>query len=140
MNVSDLFKAPGEYRAKEQLGADYYYNNRSVYAKNFTPTRHVNYATNKFTEIVKADNVSDIRLIDVVDGNVYPFNKGNNNFMEYFYYKGKKIDYKEITKVEETIERNPILAEQGYNNFYRIYKLNEFGLEYCLCILATRVV
>lgn len=140
MNVSDLFKAPGEYRAKAELGADYYYNNRSVYARNYTPTRHVNYASNNFTEIVKADNVADIRLVDVVDGNVYPFDKGSNNFMEYFYYKGKKIDYKEITKVEETIERSPILAEQGYNNFYRIYKLNEFGLEYCICVMAVRTV
>lgn len=141
VNVSDLFKNPGEFRAKAELGADYFYNNRSVYSKNFTPRRYSNAVDNEFSRIVKADNVKDIRLIDDGNGDVYSFQKGSNNTIEYFYYKTLKIDYKEITKVEATDgEGQMTLKMMGFNNFYKLYKKNEYGLEQHLCNLATRVV
>lgn len=141
MNVSDYFKAPGEFRAKAELGADYYYNNRNVYAKNFTPARHVNYCSNDFTEIIKADDVKDIRLIDPNTDEVHSFKKGVSNTLEYFYYKTSKIEYKEITKVEVTSgEGQATLKSMGFNNFYKLYKKNEYGIEKHLCNMATRVI
>lgn len=80
------------------------------------------------------------RIVDQVDGSIYAFSKGSNNLMEYFYFKGQMIDYKEVIRVEETSsEEYGILTAQGYNNFYKIYKVNEFGVESCICTLATRV-
>lgn len=139
-NVSDYFKSPNEFRAKAELGADYFYN-RSVYSNNFTPKRYTNVVDNDFSKIVKADNVKDIRLIDAGNGDVYSFQKGSNNLVEYFYYKNLKIDYKEITKVEVTDKEGQMtLKMMGFNNFYKLYKKNEHGLEQHLCNLATRVV
>lgn len=140
-NVSDYFKGHNETRAKAELGADYFYNNRSVYSKNFTPRRYTNVVDNEFSKIVKADSVKDIRLIDTETNDVYSFQKGSNNLFEYFYYKTLKIDYKEITKVEVTTgEGQMTLKSMGFNNFYKLYKKNEYGLEVHLCNLATRVV
>lgn len=139
-NVSDYFKSPHEVRAKAELGADYFYN-RSVYSNNFTPRRYSNTVDNDFSKIVKADSVKDIRLIDAGNGDVYSFQKGSNNMMEYFYYKNYKISYKEITKVEVTDgEGQMTLKMMGFNNFYKLYKKNEYGLEQHLCNLATRVI
>ena len=139
--ASDYFKSPGETRAKAELGADYFYNNRSVYSKNFTPRRYSNAVDNEFSKIVKSDNVKDIRLIDDRTNDVYSFQAGSSNMMEYFYYKTLKIDYKEITKVEVTTgEGQMTLKTMGFNNFYKLYKKNEYGLEVHLCNLATRVV
>lgn len=140
-NVSDYFKSPHEVRAKAELGADYFYNNRSVYSKNFTPRRYSNAVDNEFSRIVKADNVKDIRLIDTETNDVYSFQAGSNNLFEYFYYKNYKISYKEITKVEATDgEGQMTLKSMGFNNFYKLYKKNEHGLEVHLCNLATRVI
>ena len=140
-NVSDYFKGHNEVRAKAELGADYFYNNRSVYSKNFTPRRYTNTVDNDFSRIVKADNVKDIRLIDDETNDVYSFRKGSNNLVEYFYYKNYKISYKEITKVEATDgEGQMTLKMMGFNNFYKLYKKNQYGLEQHLCNLATRVV
>lgn len=139
--ASDYFKSPGETRAKAELGADYFYNNRSVYSKNFTPRRYSNAVDNEFSKIVKSDNVKDIRLINADNGDVYSFQKGSNNLFEYFYYKNYKISYKEITKMEVTdVEGQMTLKAMGFNNFYKLYKKNEHGLEVHLCNLATRVV
>ena len=139
--ASDYFKSPGEVRAKAELGADYFYNNRSVYSNNFTPRRYTNAVDNDFSKIVKADSVKDIRLIDDGNGDVYSFQAGSNNLFEYFYYKNYKISYKEITKVEATDgEGQMTLKAMGFNNFYRLYKKNEHGLEQHLCNLATRVI
>lgn len=138
--ASDYFKGHNEVRAKAELGADYFYN-RSVYSNNFTPRRYTNVVDNDFSKIVKADNVKDIRLIDAGNGDVYSFQTGSSNMMEYFYYKTLKIDYKEITKVEVTDgEGQMTLKAMGFNNFYRLYKKNEYGLEVHLCNLATRVI
>lgn len=140
-NVSDYFKSPGEFRAKAELGADYFYNNRSVYSNNFTPKRYTNVVDNEFSKIVKADSVKDIRLIDTETNDVYSFQKGSNNLVEYFYYKNYNISYKEITKVEATDgEGQMTLKMMGFNNFYKLYKKNEYGLEQHLCNLATRVI
>lgn len=139
--ASDYFKSPHETRAKAELGADYFYNNRSVYSKNFTPRRYTNTVDNDFSKIVKADSVKDIRLIDTETNDAYLFRKGSNNLVEYFYYKNYKISYKEITKVEVTTgEGQMMLKMMGFNNFYKLYKKNEYGLEVHLCNLATRVV
>lgn len=139
-NVSDYFKGHNEVRAKAELGADYFYN-RSVYSNNFTPRRYTNTVDNDFSKIVKADSVKDIRLIDAGNGDVYSFQKGSNNMMEYFYYKNYKISYKEITKVEVTTgEGQMTLKMMGFNNFYKLYKKNEHGSEQHLCNLATRVI
>lgn len=138
--ASDYFKGHNEVRAKAELGADYFYN-RSVYSNNFTPRRYTNVVDNEFSRIVKADSVKDIRLIDDETNDVYSFQKGSNNMLEYFYYKTLKIDYKEITKVEVTDgEGQMTLKAMGFNNFYRLYKKNEYGLEVHLCNLATRVI
>lgn len=138
--ASDYFKSPGEVRAKAELGADYFYN-RSVYSNNFTPRRYTNVVDNDFSKIVKADSVKDIRLIDTETNDAYLFRKGSNNLVEYFYYKNYKISYKEITKVEVTTgEGQMMLKMMGFNNFYKLYKKNEYGLEVHLCNLATRVV
>ena len=138
--ASDYFKGHNETRAKAELGADYFYN-RSVYSNNFTPRRYTNVVDNEFSKIVKSDNVKDIRLIDADNGDVYSFQAGSNNMLEYFYYKTLKIDYKEITKVEVTTgEGQMTLKTMGFNNFYKLYKKNEYGLEQHLCNLATRVV
>ena len=140
-NVADYFKAPGEVRAKKERGGEYFYNNKSVYSKNYVKTRYENTTSNTFSAIVKDDNVTDIRLVDLADDSIHAFPKSSNNMMGHFYFKDKKIDYKEIVKVEETTsEGYGILTMQGYNNFYKIYKKNQYGNEYCLCILATRVV
>ena len=139
-NVSDYFKSPGEFRAKAELGADYFYN-RSVYSNNFTPRRYTNTVDNDFSKIVKSDSVKDIRLIDDETNDVYSFQKDSNNLVEYFYYKTSKIGYKEITKVEVTDgEGQMTLKLMGFNNFYKLYKKNQYGLEQHLCNLATRVV
>lgn len=138
--ASDYFKGHNETRAKAELGADYFYN-RSVYSNNFTPRRYSNAVDNEFSRIVKADSVKDIRLIDSNNGDVYSFQAGSNNLFEYFYYKNYKISYKEITKVEATDgEGQMTLKMMGFNNFYKLYKKNEHGLEQHLCNLATRVV
>lgn len=139
--ASDFFKGPGEVRAKAELGADCFYNNRSVYSKNFTPRRYTNAVDNDFSKIVKADSVKDIRLIDTETNDAYLFRKGSNNLVEYFYYKNYKISYKEITKVEVTTGEGQMMLEMmGFNNFYKLYKKNEHGLEVHFCNLATRVV
>lgn len=139
--ASDYFKSPGEVRAKAELGADYFYNNRNVYSKNFTPRRYTNAVDNDFSKIVKADSVKDIRLIDTKTNDAYLFRKGSNNLVEYFYYKNYKISYKEITKVEVTTGEGQMMLEMmGFNNFYKLYKKNEHGLEQHLCNLATRVI
>lgn len=139
-NVSDFFKSPGETRAKAELGADCFYNNRSVYSKNFVSTSYANkLANNSFSELVKDDSVAYIKLVDE-DGSYYDFVKDSNNRLEMFYYKTYKHSYKEITKIEETTLDNYILKQLGYTEFYEIYKKNEHNVEYKLCNLAIRRV
>lgn len=139
INVSDYFKNHNETRAKAQLGADCFYNNRSVYSKNFISTSYTNrLANNSFSELVKDDSVAYIKLVDE-DGVFYDFVKDSNNRLEMFYFKNYKHSYSEITKVEETSLDNVYTLKQlGYTDFYRIYKKNEYNVEYNLCNLAIR--
>lgn len=136
--ASDYFKSPHETRAKAELGADYFYNNRNVYSKNFVSTSYTNrLANNSFSELVKDDSVAYIKLVDD-DGSFYEFPKSNNR-LEMFYYKTYKHSYKEITKVEETTLNNVYTLKMlGYTEFYEIYKKNEYGTEYKLCNLAIK--
>ena len=135
-SVVDLFKNSNETRAKKELGADYFYNNRSVYSKNYVKNTYKN-TTNTFAELMNNEDISSVRLIDVNDNSIHMFDKSSSNRMQYFYFKNKKIDYKEITRVEKiSSEGYSHLVAQEYNNFYNLYKLNEFNNEYLLCVLA----
>ena len=136
--ASDYFKSPHETRAKAELGADYFYNNRNVYSKNFVSTSYTNrLANNSFSELVKDDSVAYIKLVDD-DGSFYEFPKSNNR-VEMFYYKTYKHSYKEITKLEETTLNNVYTLKMlGYTEFYEIYKKNEYNVEYKLCNLAIK--
>lgn len=141
--VSDLFKAPGEVRAK----AKYDYSqgitsySKNVYANNFTSSHYRN-TTNTFSTIVKNEDIKEIRLIG--DYNIVDFPIANNR-VEFFYAPdGKKVDYKEITKLEEiepsqySSDATNQLKKIGFTDFYQLYKVNEFGLEVELCQMATR--
>lgn len=141
--VSDLFKAPNEVRAK----AKYDYSqgitsySKNVYANNFTSSHYRN-TTNTFSTIVKNEDIKEIKLIKGY--NIVNFPIQANNRVEFFYAPdGKKVDYKEITKTEE-IQPSQCredstfqLKKIGFTEFYQLYKLNEFGLEVELCIMAT---
>lgn len=141
--VSDLFKAPNEVRAK----AKYDYSqgitsySKNVYANNFTSSHYRN-TTNTFSTIVKNEDIKEIKLIKGY--NIVNFPIQANNRVEFFYAPdGKKVDYKEITKVEKIepseCREDPTfqLKSIGFTEFYQLYKLNEFGLEVELCIMAT---
>ena len=135
-SVVDLFKTKGETRAKAELGADYFYNNRSVYANNYVKNTYSN-TTNTFTELLNNENISSVKLIDVNDNSIHAFDKSSSNRLQYFYFKNKKIDYKEISRIEErSSEGYSHLVVQGYNNFYNLYKINEFSNEQLLCVIA----
>ena len=134
-SVVDYFKAPGETRAKAP-GAAEYYNNRNVYSKNYVKNTYIN-NTNIFSELLSDDDISSVRLIDVNDNSVHGFDKSSSNMLQYFYFKNNKIDYKEISRIEErSSEGYSVLVSYGYNNFYNLYKINEFGNEQLLCIIV----
>lgn len=143
--VSDLFKAPGEVRAK----AKYDYSqgitsySKNVYANNFTPSHHRNSTNNTFSTIVKNEDIKEIRLVEGY--NIVDFPIQANNRVEFFYAPtGKKVGYNEITKVEKiepsqySSDPTNQLEKIGFTEFYQLYKLNEFGLEVELCVMATR--
>ena len=141
--VSDLFKASNEVRAK----AKYDYSqgitsySKNVYAKNFVKSTYRN-TTNTFSTIVMNEDIKEIRLVEGY--NIVDFPIEANNRCQFFYTStGKKVDYKEITKVEEIepsqCSSDPTcqLKKIGFTDFYQLYKLNEFGLEVELCIMAV---
>lgn len=143
--VSDLFKAPNEVRAK----AKYDYNqgitsySKNVYANNFTPSHYRNSTNNTFSTIVKNEDIKEIRLVEGY--NIVDFPIQANNRVEFFYAPdGTKVDYKEITKIEEiqpsqySSDPTNQLEKIGFTDFYQLYKVNEFGIEVELCIMATR--
>lgn len=142
--VSDLFKAPGEVRAK----AKYDYSegitsySKNVYANNFVKSTYRNSTNNTFSTIVRNEDIKEIKLIG--DYNIVDFPIANNR-VEFFYAPdGAKVDYKEITKIEEiqpsqySSDPTNQLEKIGFTDFYQLYKVNEFGLEVELCIMATR--
>ena len=134
-SVVNYFKAPGETRAKAPGGAEYY-NNRNVYSKNYVKNTYSN-NTNIFNELLSNDDISSVRLIDVNDNSIHAFDKSSSNRLQYFYFKNKKIGYKEISRIEErSSEGYSMLVSYGYNNFYNLYKINEFGNEQLLCMIV----
>lgn len=140
--VSDLFKSANQVRAK----AKYDYNegitsySKNVYANNFTSSHYRNSTNNTFSTIVKNEDIKEIRLVG--DYNVIDFPIANNR-VEFFYAPdGAKVDYKEITKVEEiqaseySSDQTNQLKKIGFNEFYQLYKLNELRREVELCKMA----
>lgn len=142
--ISDLFKASNEVRAK----AKYDYSegitsySKNVYANNFTPSHYRNSTNNTFSTIVKNEDIKEIRLIKGYNITVFPI---ANNRVEFFYAPdGKKVDYKEITKVEEiqpseySSDPTNQLKKIGFNEFYQLYQ-HDYDLrrEVELCIMAV---
>ena len=122
--VSDLFKAPNEVRAK----AKYDYSegitsySKNVYANNFTPSHYRNSTNNTFSTIVKNEDIKEIRLVEGY--NIVDFPIQANNRVEFFYApSGKKVDYKEITKLEEIQPSQYSSDPTNQLKKYRFYRL-----------------
>lgn len=144
-SASDLFKDVWDMNSKPstiQSTCEDYIRNLSVKNRNYTIPAYRNSTDNTFSTIVKNEELKEIRLIG--DYNIVDFPRENNR-VEFFYAPdGKKVDYKEITKLEE-IQPSQCredstfqLKSIGFTVFYQLYKLNEFGLEVELCVMATR--
>lgn len=145
-SASDLFKDAWDMNSKPstiQSTCEDYIRNLSVKNRNYTISAYRNSTDNTFSTIVKNEDIKEIKLIG--DYNIVNFPREANNRVEFFYApSGKKVDYKEITKTEEIqaseCREDPTfqLKKIGFTVFYQLYKLNEFGLEVELCIMATR--
>lgn len=144
-SASDLFKDVCDMNSKPstiQSTCEDYIRNLSVKNRNYTIPAYRNSTDNTFSTIVKNEELKEIRLIG--DYNIVDFPIANNR-VEFFYAPdGKKVDYKEITKIEEiqpsqySSDPTNQLKKIGFTNFYQLYKLSEFGLEVELCVMATR--
>lgn len=145
-SASDLFKDYGDMNSKPRTNTttcEDYIRNLSVKNRNYTIPTYRNSTDNTFSTIVKNEDIKEIRLVEgyiIVD-----FSIEANNRVQYFYLPtGKKVDYKEITKVEKiepsqySSDPTNQLKNIGFTDFYQLYKLNEFGREVELCIMATR--
>lgn len=145
IKASDLFKDYGDMNSKPRTNTttcEDYIRNLSVKNRNYTIPAYRNSTDNTFSTIVKNEELKEIRLIG--DYNIVDFPIANNR-VEFFYAPdGKKVDYKEITKIEEiqpsqySSDPTNQLKKIGFTNFYQLYKLSEFGLEVELCVMATR--
>lgn len=145
IKASDLFKDYGDKNSKQRTNTttcDDYIRNLSVKNRDYTIPTYRNSTNNTFSTIVKNEDIKEIKLIG--DYNIVDFPISNNR-VEFFYTPtGKRVDYKEITKTEEIqaseCREDPTfqLKKIGFTVFYQLYKLNEFGLEVELCIMATR--
>ena len=144
-SASDLFKDVWDMNSKPstiQSTCEDYIRNLSVKNRNYTIPAYRNSTDNTFSTIVKNEELKEIRLIKGYNITSFPIQA--NNRVEFFYAPdGKKVDYKEITKTEE-IQPSQCredstfqLKSIGFTEFYQLYKLNEFGLEVELCIMAT---
>lgn len=144
-SASDLFKDVWDMNSKPstiQSTCEDYIRNLSVKNRNYTIPAYRNSTDNTFSTIVKNEELKEIRLIG--DYNIVDFPIANNR-VEFFYAPDcKKVDYKEITKIEEiqpsqySSDPTNQLKKIGFTNFYQLYKLSEFGLEVELCVMATR--
>ena len=146
--ASDLFKdvwdtwAKNEKQRTNTTTCEDYIRNLSVKNRDYTIPTYRNSTNNTFSTIVKNEELKEIRLVEGY--NIASFPRENNR-VEFFYTPtGKKVDYKEITKLEE-IEPSQCredstfqLKSIGFTDFYQLYKVNEFGLEVELCQMATR--
>ena len=139
-----MFKDYGDKNSKQRTNTttcEDYIRNLSVKNRNYTPSHYRNSTNNTFSTIVKNEELKEIRLVEGY--NIVNFPRENNR-VEFFYApNGKKVDYKEITKTEEIqpseCREDPTfqLKKIGFSAFYQLYKLNEFGLEVELCVMAT---
>ena len=129
--------------SKEFKASDLFkeYGDRNVYANNFVKSTYRN-TTNTFSTIVRNEDVKEVRLVG--DYSVVDFSIDYNNRVEYFYAPdGAKVDYKEVTKVEEIqaseYSSDPTcqLKKIGFTDFFQLYKVNEFGIEIKLCQMAV---
>ena len=143
IKASDLFKDYGDKNSKQRTNTttcDDYIRTLSVKNRDYTIPTYRNSTNNTFSTIVKNEDIKEIKLIG--DYNIVDFPISNNR-VEFFYTPtGKRVDYKEITKTEEIqaseCREDPTfqLKKIGFNEFYQLYKLNEFGLETKLCQMA----
>ncbi len=147
VNVADLFKSPHEDRPKAKYdysqGLTGYGNH--IYAKNYTPSSYRN-DTNTFSMILRDEDLQEVKLIGK-DGTVTNLPIEACNRVEFFYAPGgKKVDYSEVTKVEEIqaseYDTCPTcqLKKIGFTKFYQLYIKHELNknLEVELCKMATR--
>ena len=104
-------------------------------------TLHLHIIETQLT-IVKNEDIKEIKLIKGY--NIVNFPIQANNRVEFFYAPdGKKVDYKEITKVEEIqaseCREDPTfqLKSIGFTDFYQLYKYDyELRREVELCKMA----
>lgn len=147
--ASDLFKdvwdtwAKNEKQRTNTTTCEDYIRNLSVKNRDYTIPTYRNSTNNTFSTIVKNEDIKEIRLVEGY--NIVDFPIQANNRVEFFYApSGKKVDYKEITKIEEikpsqySSDPTNQLEKIGFTGFYQLYMHNEFGLEVELCIMATR--
>ena len=145
-SASDLFKdvwdvwAKNEKQRTNTTTCEDYIRNLSVKNRDYTIPTYRNTTNNTFSTIVRNEDIKEIKLIG--DYNIVDFPISNNR-VEFFYTPtGKRVDYKEITKTEKIEpsecreEPTNQLKKIGFNEFYQLYKLNEFGLEIKLCQMA----
>lgn len=142
--VSDLFKDYGDKNSKPRTNTtcEDYIRNLSVKNRDYTIPTYRN-TTNTFSTIVKNEDIKEIKLIKGY--NIVNFPIQANNRVEFFYAPdGKKVDYKEITKVEEIqaseCREDPTfqLKSIGFTEFYQLYKYDyELRREVELCIMAV---
>lgn len=145
IKASDLFKDYGDKNSKQRTNTtcEDYIRNLSVKNRDYTIPAYRNSTNNTFSTIVKNEELKEIRLVEGY--NIASFPRENNR-VEFFYTPtGKKVDYKEITKLEE-IEPSQCredstfqLKSIGFTVFYQLYKYDyELRREVELCVMATR--
>lgn len=146
IKASDLFKDYGDKNSTQRTNTttcEDYIRNLSVKNRDYTIPAYRNSTNNTFSTIVKNEELKEIRLVEGY--NIASFPRENNR-VEFFYTPtGKKVDYKEITKLEE-IEPSQCredstfqLKSIGFTVFYQLYKYDyELRREVELCVMATR--
>lgn len=143
-SASDLFKDVWDMNSKPsttQSTCEDYIRNLSVKNRNYKIPAYRNSTNNTFSAIVKNEDIKEIRLIEGYNIASFPV---ANNRVEYFYTpRGKKVDYKEITKVEEiqaseySSDPTNQLKKIGFTDFYQLYKYDyELRREVELCKMA----
>ena len=148
-SASDLFKDVSDVWAKNEkqrtntATCEDYIRNLSVKNRNYTIPSYRNSTDNTFSTIVRNEDIKEIRLIEGY--NIASFPREANNRVEFFYTpRGKKVDYKEITKTEEIqaseCREDPTfqLKSIGFTDFYQLYQYDyELRREVELCIMAV---
>ena len=145
--VSDLFKDYGDKNSKQRTNTttcEDYIRNLSVKNRDYTIPTYRNSTNNTFSTIVKNEDIKEIKLVEGYIITSFPI--AANNRVEFFYTpRGKKVDYKEIIKVEKiepseySSDPTNQLEKIGFTEFYQLYKYDyELRREVELCQMATR--